>query len=94
MDRLLTDIPAIKLVYDACEAAGYRQDKILETFQSMDIIAQLQPAHSSITYASVGQELADMDVQRGSWTNEDPNWQALASVLDVMHGVHPKTSVC
>ena len=34
------------------------------------------------TFYKAAQELHDMDVRRGSWNNEDPNWESTASALD------------
>lgn len=82
MGELVTDIPTIKLVYDTCASLGYNQDLIKQTFQSMDIIKDLQASQSDITYLSVAQQLDQMDGNRDSWTNEDPDVELLATTLD------------
>ncbi|KAL0945738.1 hypothetical protein HGRIS_014883 [Hohenbuehelia grisea] len=82
IDQMYKSIPAIKAIYEAYEEVGYDKDKILAKFKNSHFLDSLKRETTKITYQSVGQELADMDSRRGSWTNEDPNWHSLAMVLD------------
>jgi hypothetical protein len=82
MDQLGKCVPSIKAIYQAYEDMGYDKDKILEKFKDHNWLKSLQTESADITYKSVGQELADQDSRRSSWTNEDPDWHSIANDLD------------
>jgi hypothetical protein len=84
MDQLINNIPVIKELYRLFEEEGYNAEQILQKFKNKHPIKSLKTESAKITYNSVGQELADMDSRRGSWTNEDPDWHAIAVVLDTL----------
>ncbi|KAL0570071.1 hypothetical protein V5O48_011889 [Marasmius crinis-equi] len=87
MQNLEKCIPSIKLVYATFEKAGYDKDKIAQLMKEGDILDSLQKGQTNITYRSIGQELANQDSGRGSWTNEDPSWQVIAAALDAQAGI-------
>ena len=82
MNVLFNHIPTILTVYQAYEDLGYDKDKILQKFKDHTYIDKLKTDDAKVTYGSAGQELADQDSRRHSWTNEDPDWHSLAASLD------------
>lgn len=68
------------------ESEGYNPDQIVKKLKDGNFLVSLDIISNKITYMQVGQALADQDHQRGSWTNEDPDWRSLAANLDKTTG--------
>jgi hypothetical protein len=81
-DQLKMCIPSIKTIYQTYESLHYDKEQILEKFKDHNWLKDLQTATANVTYDSVGQQLADQDQARGSWTNEDPDWHGLVQELN------------
>ncbi|KAF9224617.1 hypothetical protein BS17DRAFT_780164 [Gyrodon lividus] len=82
LNELYECVPTIKAVYDAFEKAGYDKDKIMALLKDGHFLDSLQRETKKITYQATGQDMADMDSRRGSWTNEDPDWHSIVTSLD------------
>ncbi|KAI0798261.1 hypothetical protein C8Q75DRAFT_709460 [Abortiporus biennis] len=81
MEELESTIPTIKAIYHTYEELGYDTNKIMEKFKDHTWLNSLRTGSSAITYRSVGEELSVMDYSRKSWTNEDTDWRAVATLL-------------
>jgi len=82
IDNLTTWVPTIQSLYTSFELAGYNKDAIIELLRADGIMSPVQEDMKAETFYKAAQELHDMDVRRGSWMNEDPNWESTASALD------------
>jgi len=82
IDNLTTWVPTIQSLYTSFELAGYNKDAIIELLRADGIMSPVQEDMKAETFYKAAQELHDMDVRRGSWMNEDPNWESTASSLD------------
>lgn len=68
-------------IYQTYEEVGYDPDKIIERFRTKGLMKPLQSDLQDEKFHKVASDLHDMDSNRGSWMNEDPNWQSLADRL-------------
>ncbi|KAF9501355.1 hypothetical protein BDN71DRAFT_695471 [Pleurotus eryngii] len=74
-------LPSIVDIYQTYEEVGYDPDKIIERFKTKGLMKPLQSDLQDENFHKVASDLRDMDNNRGSWMNEDPNWQSLADRL-------------
>jgi len=84
IDNLTTWVPTIHVLYDSFEQTGYNKEAIIELLKTQGIMKPVQDDMKAETFYKAAQDLHDMDVRRGSWTNEDPNWESTASALDTV----------
>lgn len=69
-------------MYQTFEDLGYSDQKIIDHFKKKGVMKPLQEDLDAETFYKVASDLRDMDTQRGSWTNEDPDWRETAASLD------------
>lgn len=74
-------LPSILDIYQTYEEAGYDPDQIIERFKTKGLMKPLQSDLQDENFHKVASDLHDVDGHRGSWMNEDPNWQSLADRL-------------
>ncbi|EMD39523.1 hypothetical protein CERSUDRAFT_111848 [Gelatoporia subvermispora B] len=87
LEAVNTWIVVLQSVYQVYEACDYDKDKIIEAMKQLDIARFMKEDQDKITYYSVAKGLSDMDSNRDSWRNEDPNWEELARALDTVNAM-------
>ncbi|THH34167.1 hypothetical protein EUX98_g49 [Antrodiella citrinella] len=90
IDNLYVWLPSIKEIYQTFEDLGYSDQKIIDRFKKRGVMKPLQEDLDAETLYKVASDLHDMDTQRGSWTNEDPNWRKTAASLEAASKVASK----
>ncbi|KAG6854011.1 hypothetical protein C0991_011498 [Blastosporella zonata] len=77
-------IGGIKMLYAMFKEQGYNKDKIIQKLGEFNILASLQKQTRELTHVKVARDLLEMDKTRvgGSWREEDPALEAIASSLD------------
>ncbi|KAG6918993.1 hypothetical protein DXG01_010232 [Tephrocybe rancida] len=82
--NLQASVGGIKKIYAIFEKQGYMKDRIIEELRDSDTLGGLQQQTLALTYMQVAQDLLEMDKVRvsGSWRDEDPAWEGIASSLD------------
>ncbi|KAJ8696996.1 hypothetical protein PTI98_006813 [Pleurotus ostreatus] len=81
-------LPSIVDIYQTYEEVGYDPDKIIERFRTKGLMKPLQSDLQDENFHKVASDLHDIDNNRGSWMNEDPNWQSLADRLQSTSAVN------
>ena len=65
------------------ESTGFSPDAIIDLLKNSGIAHSIQEDLKPETFYTAAQELNILDNRRGSWTNEDPNWESVARELDI-----------
>lgn len=73
-------MPTIKIIYQSFESGGNSKDEIVARLKNLKFDTEVRTGVKS--FYQTAQDLRNMDEARNSWTNEDPNWQDVASSLD------------
>jgi len=81
LDNLYLWMPIFENVYLAFDKSGYTQDAIISLLQTTDLGKPVQADLKDETFYAIARDLRVMDEGRGSWINEDPNWEDLARRL-------------
>ncbi|KAJ8520443.1 hypothetical protein ONZ45_g2738 [Pleurotus djamor] len=81
IDNLNTWIPSITAIYQAYEEAGYDPEKIIERFKTKGLMKPLEQDLRDDSFRQAAVDLNEIDRNRGSWTNEDPNWEEIVNRL-------------
>ncbi|KAE9391812.1 hypothetical protein BT96DRAFT_979677 [Gymnopus androsaceus JB14] len=84
LENLKLWLPLVKNFYAQAESAGWDHDKIMGAIQALGLDKPDPATLKSDKWVSVLNDLKAMDSQARSWTDEDPNWDVLAVMYDML----------
>ncbi|KAF8878187.1 hypothetical protein BD779DRAFT_1676940 [Infundibulicybe gibba] len=88
LDNLFLWMPIIQEIYQFFEEAGFTEEQIIQKLKNKKFNEPIQQNMMDENYHNVARSLRDLDESRGSWVNEDPNWEKLANTLQTMEGIN------
>ncbi|KAF8871928.1 hypothetical protein BD779DRAFT_1574730 [Infundibulicybe gibba] len=87
LDNLYLWMPIIHEIYQSFEEAGYTEAQIIQRLKDRKFDEPIREDMKDDSYYNVARSLRSMDESRGSWVNEDPNWQSLANTLQSLENI-------
>ncbi|KAF8884345.1 hypothetical protein BD779DRAFT_784506 [Infundibulicybe gibba] len=88
LDNLFLWMPIIHEIYQTFEEAGFTEEQIIKKLKDKKFNEPIQEDMKDENYYNIARSLRDLDESRGSWVNEDPNWQTLANMLQMLENIN------
>ncbi|KAF8878182.1 hypothetical protein BD779DRAFT_1217850 [Infundibulicybe gibba] len=87
LDVLLLWMPIIHEIYQVFEEAGSTEEEIIKRLKDRGFEELIQEDMKEESFYNIARSLRDLDESRMSWVNEDPSWQNLANMLQMLEDI-------